>query len=720
METTRNDAGLLIGHTPPEEKRRYAEALCMTVACGEPFLAPAPVEGPETRLEAYSNAWRNDNLLDGLIGGGMPMNGGGWVNPVTGHGVYGRDKVMYGRFIEPPRLDDPQCVALFNNNDIAQRIATARPNEMFRRGWKLVIPQDPDTDTLKDQSRNPMEQPRGGESGPAAPGSPLVDPLGASPDNATGSAAIKGINAASPDQLDKGQRQPISGSADPKNNATANKPSASITASAPDPYGEKTAKGVTTPITAQSDRKPAPGAPDGVTQDDGADIAKATEVYAGRLGLIARAYEASVWSGVLGGGLIIVGTDDGQDMALPLDEKNIKTIRYLSWMDRRFIFASTWYAEIGPKFGEVETWEIINPFGGSANTRVHESRVIRFDGAAVDFLKRRQLLGWGLSKYQAPYDTMRQFDMSFQSVANLMSDLAQAVMSINGLAQLISNDPQTLQTRMSLVDQSRSSGRMLYIDAENEKFERTATPLTGVADTIHMLMLRMAAAANMPVALLFGREPSGLNATGDADFRRFYDVVAGEIKSDLEPRLRRLYSLILMAKDGPTKGVMPAGGVQFIWPKLYEPSEVEQSTIRWNMAQTDAAYVANKILLPEEVAKSRFRNGELHLDTEIDTKLRSEKLETAELPPNAADDAKTQQANAEKQMQMQSDQADRDHELNKAMLKAKGAPAAGKPTPGKPTPGPTRRDTVDTDAIDAGWDSPGETSEQLAVGVQTA
>ena len=308
---------------------------------------------------------------------------------------------------------------------------------------------------------------------------------------------------------------------------------------------------------------------------------------------------------------------------------------------------------IGPKYGEVQVYNVINPFGNQTNTLIHESRVIRFDGAPVDLLMRRRLAGWTLSMLQAPYDTMRQFDQSFQSIANLMTDLSQAVMKINGLAQMISNDQATLQTRMTMVDMSRSSGRMVYLDAENEEFERSPTPLTGVADTIEMQMLRMAAAAEMPVAILFGREPSGLNATGDADFRRFYDMIAGDQKDILEPKLKRLYKLICLAKDAPTKGTIPDGGYEFTWHKLYAPSELEQSTIRWNMAQADDKYIANGTLTEDEVAMSRFRSGELHLDTEIDGSLRRERMATAELPPNKAEQAKTEQANAEKQSQDQ-------------------------------------------------------------------
>jgi phage-related protein (TIGR01555 family) len=308
---------------------------------------------------------------------------------------------------------------------------------------------------------------------------------------------------------------------------------------------------------------------------------------------------------------------------------------------------------------------------------VHESRVVRFDGAPVDFLMRRRLLGWTLSCLQAPYDTLRQFDTSFQGVSNLMADVAQAVMKINGLSQLISNDQRTLQTRMAMVDRSRSVGRMLYVDAENESFERVPTPMTGVADVLEMQMLRCSAAAEMPVAILFGREPSGLNATGDADFRRFYDVISGRQKYELEPKLRRLYTLICLAADSPLRGKLPARGLEFIWHALYCPSEKEQAEIRWLMAQADEKYVQNEILLPEEVAMSRFRNGELGLDTEIQTNLRIEALDSAELPPSGAEKAKQALKAASLKDASLKDASLKDASLKDASLKD-GPPEASK------------------------------------------
>ena len=598
---------------------------------------------------------REDNILDGLLGGpGGMTSGGGWQNTVTGLGDPTRDKVMQGSYQEAIRISDSELSALYNGNDIAQRIVAAKPKEMFRRGWVLVIPQESPTAGDNDDGKD-----AGTESGPAAPGSPLVDPMSAK---------------VGPD----GKSQAVDNTVTTKSQAAgAVAPAPGAKASGLDPDEATKSKLSEKPIAAGGPAKPE----EAKTQGEGADLAKDIEQYAANLQLKAKCLEGSIFGRAFGGGLLIIGADDGQDVSTPLDEENIKSIRYLTWIDRRFVYAATWYADIGPKYGEVETWEVINPFGGQGNTRVHETRVVRFDGTPVDFLMRRRLMGWTLSVLQAPYDTMRQFDTSFQSIANLMSDMSQAVMKINGLAQLISNDQKTLNTRMAMVDMSRSSARMLYIDAENEDFARTVTPLTGVPETLEMQMLRLAAAAEMPVAILFGREPSGLNATGDADFRRFYDMIKGNQLTELEPKLRRIYTLICKAKDSPTKGVMPAKGLEFVWHKLYEPSEKEQAEIRWLMAQSDEKYVQNEILLPEEVASSRFRNGDLNLDTEIDLDLRKEKLATAELPPSGAEKAKQDQENAQAEMQIKAAGV-----AAKAGPPGAGAAPGAKPVGAKPKP----------------------------------
>ncbi len=621
-------------------------------------LAPIPKVGfvdlPE-RTDGSTNyltgAMRNDSLLDGIIGTTPSFQGGGWKNPLLGYGIRSRDKTIAGHFGEPIRLSDPEISALFNGNDIAKRIICAKANEMFRRGWVFCLPGEAAA-KMAPGAKGSENQ---GGAKPAKPGASTND-MTVKPDAA---GQLPGIDKVRSDAVDPNadvqaysKKQPLAG--------LGHEPATESGPAAPSPEAIPGAD-----PDAAKPGDPAPG-----DQNSNADVAKQVEEYAATLQTYSRFQEGTIFGRAYGGGLLIIGADDGQDMSLPLKEDNIKAVRYLTFIDRRFIVAHSYYDMIGPKYGEVEVYNVINPFGNQANSYVHESRCIRFDGAPVDLLMRRRLAGWTLSVLQAPYDTMRQFDTSFQSIAQLMSDISQAVMKIKGLAQLISNDQKTLNTRMRMVDMSRSAGRLVYLDAENEEFKREATPLQGVAEVLEMQMLRLAAAAEMPVAILFGREPSGLNATGDADFRRFYDMIAGDQKQILEPKLMRLYTLICLAKDGPTGGQIPDGGLSFTWHKLYEPSEKEQAEIRWLMAQSDEKYVVNQILLPEEVAMSRFRSGDLHLDTEIQGDLRREKLATAELPPSGAEKAKVDQQNKQDEMKMKSD-----------ALAAK--PGAGPPKPGR-------------------------------------
>jgi phage-related protein (TIGR01555 family) len=603
---------------------------------------PERSDGSTHYLTGSKTAMRTDSLMDGLIGSSSHGDGG-WQNPLLGYGMHNRDKTIAGHFGEPLRLSDLEISALYNGNDIAQRIICAKAKEMFRRGWVLALPGQAPAQT----------------SG-AAPGTKGFAPKDNKPPVPTlGAKSLQPPPELAGKDKPKMRTDFVDPNADPQ----------SASAKLANAQKSETEEGPAAPSPqaipgADPDAKKPPG-----DQNSGADLAAKIEEYAGNLQLFPKAQEATIFGRAYGGGLLIIGADDGQDMAMPLNEDNVKSVRFLTFIDRRFIVAHSYYDQIGPKYGEVEVYNVINPFGNMNNSYVHESRCVRFDGAPVDLMMRRRLAGWTLSVLQAPYDTMRQFDTSFQSIAQLMSDMSQAVMKINGLAQLISNDQKTLQTRMQMVDMSRSSGRLIYLDAENEEFKREPTPLQGVADTLEMQMLRLAAAAEMPVAILFGREPSGLNATGDADFRRFYDMIAGQQKQELEPKLLRIYTLICKAKDGPTGGKVPDGGIKFVWHKLYEPSEKEQAEIRFLMAQADDLYIQNQTLLPEEVAMSRFRSGDIHLDTEIQGDLRREKLATAELPPSGAEKAKMDQQNKQDEMKIKAT----------AVAAKPGAPGAGPP-----------------------------------------
>jgi hypothetical protein len=123
-------------------------------------------------------------------------------------------------------------------------------------------------------------------------------------------------------------------------------------------------------------------------------------------------------------------------------------------------------------------------------------------------------------------------------------------------------------------------------------------------------MMRIASAASMPVTILFGRSPAGMNATGESDTRAWYDQVASERCEQLEPAIEELTEILMACDDGPTQGEILEGWcIEF--PPLWQPTKVEQATAFKTEADALVALANAQIILPEEAALRLARNGDL-------------------------------------------------------------------------------------------------------------
>lgn len=360
---------------------------------------------------------------------------------------------------------------------------------------------------------------------------------------------------------------------------------------------------------------------DGDTELDEDEI-KELRKTAVKLRLDEQVTAGGVWGGLFGGALAIIGAQDGQQMDQPLAEDRIQTIRYINVVDRRFIYVHSYYANpLEPNYGLPEKYLVVNHVSGSGGVTstvvVHESRCIRFDGARTDILTRQQLAGWTWSLLQRPYDQLRAFETGFQAVANLMSDASQAVFKLQNLISMIAaGEKDVLQERMALVDMSRSVCRAVLIDAEAEDFERKPTTFSGLPELLDRFMMRLSAAVGIPVTILLGRSAAGMNATGDADFRAFYDQLAVEQTTVLAPILQRLYRLLSLAKDSATGGADVEFNIKF--KALWAPTDTEQATIEKTTAEKDQIYMTTGVLSPEEVKLARYGKGGFSIETKID------------------------------------------------------------------------------------------------------
>ena len=357
----------------------------------------------------------------------------------------------------------------------------------------------------------------------------------------------------------------------------------------------------------------------------------------------AKIFEAMVWARVFGGALLFLGVDDGggddpKAMAEPLNEDRIESFEHLTVFDRWDVHIAKRYSD--PRhvnFGQPELYRITSTAHDGeiapGTDLIHESRFIRFDGVLTNRRRQRDNGGWNDSIYVRTKDLIRDFDLAWNGIANLLQDFSQAIFKMRGLRDAILADKDDLVLkRMAIIDLCRSIGRAVPIDSEDEDFDRKATPVSGMPELMDRFALRMSAAFRMPATLLFGQSPAGLQATGASDIRFFYDQISANQETTLRSKIERLIRIVLLDKGGPTKGKEPEEW-GFIFNALFQLTELEQATLRGTQAKTDQIYLTEGVVSEDEIAYSRFGGDRYGVDTVLDIEQRNEDKLAAEAEP---------------------------------------------------------------------------------------
>ena len=139
-----------------------------------------------------------------------------------------------------------------------------------------------------------------------------------------------------------------------------------------------------------------------------------------RLGARQRLNEAWAWGRLYGGGAVFVGADDGRDPREPLDLGAVRSVRFLTVLERQ---------DITPRAGSPTrsrspsaTWRsTASPAPGRRRER--HPRGARF--APLALLRRadhglaaRAAPGLGVSELQRVYDKLQQFNATFAAVGS--------------------------------------------------------------------------------------------------------------------------------------------------------------------------------------------------------------------------------------------------------------------------------------------------------------
>jgi phage-related protein (TIGR01555 family) len=313
------------------------------------------------------------------------------------------------------------------------------------------------------------------------------------------------------------------------------------------------------------------------------------------------------WSRGFGAALMVMGIDDGGEWAEPVNEDAIKAVNFLMVFDRRecqVVQESISKDFNDKKIGQPQLYRITPVMGGSSIT-VHESRVIRFDGA---LLAHREMIAnawWHDAILQAAYESLRQMGGVFDSTEFIVEDFIQTIVKIDNLFSLMASGKEDLiKQRLQLLDQSRHTKNMLLLD-KNEEYDKKTASVSGLDELLDRFMMILSAASGIPVTLLMGRSPAGQNATGESDVRFYYDSIKADQVNDLSPRLERLIRYIYKS-DGFTEPKTWS----IKWNPVREMSDKERSELYKLNADADVLYIMHQVLTPDEVREHRFGGEE--------------------------------------------------------------------------------------------------------------
>lgn len=233
---------------------------------------------------------------------------------------------------------------------------------------------------------------------------------------------------------------------------------------------------------------------------------------------------------------------------------------------------------------------------------VHTSRLLMFISRPLpDMLKAAYNFG-GLSMSQLAEPYVNNWLRTRNSVGDLVHSFSLSILKTNMQSVLSGAADPSIFLRADLFNQTRDNRGLMMVDKDGEEIEQINTPLSGLHELQAQAQEHMAFVAKTPMVKLAGITPSGLNASSDGEIRVFYDSIGSQQESLFREPLKKVLDVIQLSEFGE---IDP--DITFDFVPLYQMNEGELAQIRKTDADSDAVYVQNGILSPEEI-RQRLAN----------------------------------------------------------------------------------------------------------------
>ena len=315
--------------------------------------------------------------------------------------------------------------------------------------------------------------------------------------------------------------------------------------------------------------------------------------------------EALSWERAMGGSAILMMINDGRRFDEPLDLKSADRIEKLDVYSKKDISMAGYFYDDpnNPNYGKPSMYTLISEYGNSMY--VHESRLLIFRGGRVSKSERRQRDGWGGTVFDVVKERLVQYETSLSLSLAALSRFSQGILKLNGLSDVLSSEggDDVIRRRLQAIDMARHFLNTIAIDTDDD-YQQYGLALGGITPIEEEFECALSAVTNIPVTILFGRSPAGMNATGRSDFEQYYKMVRRIQVRNMKPQLSKLIDIMNQLKQWnlPDRYTID-------FKPLWTMTEQEQAQIKQTKVNTDVAKVnaVNTLLQSEVISKDEAR-----------------------------------------------------------------------------------------------------------------
>jgi uncharacterized protein len=291
------------------------------------------------------------------------------------------------------------------------------------------------------------------------------------------------------------------------------------------------------------------------------------------------------WANLYGGAIGVIMID-GQDLAQPLRVDAIQkgSFRGMAvldrWMVEPTITQGGLVQEPGPHLGKPKYYLIRSDSSMFPGGKIHYSRCLRLVGDEMPYWQSVMENMWGTSVYERIYDRLVAFDSATQGAAQSVYKSHIRTYKIAKLREISTAGGPAyagLLRYVNIMRMFQGIEGVTLMDMSDEFVAHAPGVSPGISEALIQFGQQLCGALRIPAVRLFGMSPSGLNATGDSDWRNYYDGIATEQETELREFVDLLLRVIAMSE-----ALKLPDGFGFNFTPL------------WQMTATQKAEVADK------------------------------------------------------------------------------------------------------------------------------